>query len=234
MSLINLYVDESCHLEHDRQRFMVQGAVWCPAEKVPGIGKRLREFKARHRMPGQYELKWTSVSKGRQQYFMDVLDHFFDDDDLHFRALIADKSILDHGSHDQTHEDWYYKMLFDMLKVLLTPENRYHIYLDYKDDQGPRRIKKLHEVLSNAIYDFDRTIVDRVQLVRSHEVELMQLTDLLTGLLSYVSRGLTSNGTKMALIQRMRERSGLQLQCSTLPRADKVNLFFWQPRAPRP
>jgi hypothetical protein len=121
-------------------------------------------------------------------------------------------------------------MLFDMLKVLLDPEGRYRIYLDYKDNQGPARIAKLHEVLTNKLYDFDRSIVERVQLVRSHEVELMQLTDLLTGLMSYVSRGLTSNTTKLALIERMRTRSNLDLRRTTLPMAEKVNLFYWQPR----
>jgi len=227
---INIYVDESCHLERDRQRFMVQGAVWCPTHKVADAAKRLREFKTRHRMPDRYELKWTKVSATRHQYYHDVLDYFFDDDDLHFRALIADKSILHHDAHQQTHEDWYYKMLFDMLKVLLDPERRYRIYFDYKDDQGPRRIAKLHEVLSNKLYDFDRSIVERVQLVRSHEVELMQLTDLLTGLMSYLNRGLTTNETKLSLIARMRERSKLNLQRTTLPMAEKVNLFYWHPR----
>lgn len=228
--VINIYADESCHLERDRMRFMVQGAVWCPAHKAADAAKRLREFKARHRMPDRYELKWAKVSTTRHQYYHDVLDYFFDDDDLRFRALIADKSILRHDVHHQSHEDWYYKMLFDMLKVLLDPERRYRIYFDYKDNQGSRRIAKLHEVLSNKLYDFDRSIVERVQLVRSHEVELMQLTDLLTGLMSYLNRGLTTNETKLSLIARMRERSKLNLLHTTLPMAEKVNLFYWHPR----
>jgi hypothetical protein len=29
----NVYCDESCHLEHDRQQAMVLGAVWCPLGK---------------------------------------------------------------------------------------------------------------------------------------------------------------------------------------------------------
>lgn len=227
---INIYADESCHLEHDQMRFMVQGAVWCSVHKAADAAKRLREFKARHRMPERYELKWAKVSPTRHQYYHDVLDYFFDDDDLHFRALIADKSILRHQDHQQTHEDWYYKMLFDMLKVLLDPERRYRIYFDYKDNQGSRRIAKLREVLSNKLYDFDRSIIERVQLVRSHEVELMQLTDLLTGLISYLNRGLAANETKLSLIARMRERSKLNLQHTTLPMAEKVNLFYWHPR----
>jgi len=29
----NIYCNESCHLEHDRQKVMVLGAIWCPLEK---------------------------------------------------------------------------------------------------------------------------------------------------------------------------------------------------------
>lgn len=228
--LINIYCDESCHLEHDRQPLMVLGAVWCPADKSAELARRLRELKAAHRMPERYELKWTTVSKGREVYFRDVLDLFFDQGNLHFRALIAAKDGLRHDDHGQTHDVWYYKMLFEMLKVLLDPEKRYRVYLDYKDTHGSRRIAKLHEVLSNSLYDFSREIVERVQLVRSHEVELLQLADFLIGVVGYLNRGLTQNPTKAALVARMKERSKLSLTRTTLLRADKVNLLRWTPQ----
>jgi hypothetical protein len=212
---------------------MVLGAVWCPADKTAEMAKKLRELKAKHRMPERYELKWTTVSKGREAYFQDVLDYFFDDDDLHFRALIAAKDGLRHGNHGQTHDEWYYKMLFEMLKVLLDPEKRFRVYFDYKDTHGSRRITKLHEVLGNSLYDFSREIVERVQLVRSHEVELMQLTDFLIGAVGTLNRGLTQNPTKAALVARMKERSKLSLTRTTLLRAEKVNLLKWTPLQPQ-
>lgn len=230
---INIYCDESCHLEQDGQSLMVLGAIWCSTDKTAEMAKRLREFKAKHRMPPGYELKWTSVSKGRMAYFCDVLDYFFDDDDLHFRALIANKAGLRHADHGQTHDEWYYKMLFEMLKVLLDPEKKFRIYFDYKDTNGSERITKLHEVLSNSIYDFSRSIVERVQLVRSHEVELMQLTDFLIGAIGYLNRGLATNPAKVALIDRMKERSKLSLTRTTLLRAEKVNLLKWTPQPPQ-
>ena len=230
--LMNVYCDEICHLEHDHQPFMVLGAVSCRTAKTAEVATRLRELKAKHRMPPHYELKWTTVSKGRAQYFQDVLDYFFDDDDLHFRALIAAKDGLRHDDHRQTHDEWYYKMLFEMLKVLLDPEKCFRVYLDYKDTHGARRIKKLHEVLSNSVYDFSREIVERVQLVRSHEVELMQLADFLIGAIGYVNRGLQGNPAKSAIVARMRDRSKLSLTRTTLLRAEKVNLLVWTPQQP--
>jgi hypothetical protein len=163
-----------------------------------------------------------------QRNFLSGCDYFFDDDDLHFRGLIIpDKSLLDHEKFAQTHDDWYYKMYFDMLKVILSPISYYHIYLDIKDTRSTRKVRKLHEVLGNEMYDFERSIVRRVQTVRSHEVEQLQLADLLIGAVAYANRGLTSSATKLALIERIKARSGYKLTQTTLAQEEKVNLFRW-------
>jgi hypothetical protein len=226
--VFNVYCDESCHLENDRQKAMVLGAVWCPLEKTREIAVRIREIKAKHSLSPQFEMKWVKVSPAKVQFYLDILDYFFDDDDLHFRALIVpDKSQLRHEDFQQTHDEWYYKMYFDMLKVILYPDARYRIYLDYKDTQGATKVAKLHEVLCNNMYDFSRRIIERVQLVRSHEVEILQLADLLIGTVSYVNRGLSISAAKQRLVDRMRERSGYKLTQTTLLWESKVNLFCW-------
>jgi hypothetical protein len=226
--IFNIYCDESCHLEHDGQKAMILGSVWCLQEKAREISVRLREIKAHHGLRTDFEIKWTKVSPAKRQFYLDVLDYFFDDDDLHFRGLIIpDKSRLQHSSFGQTHDDWYYKMYFDLLKVILSPEERYRIYLDLKDTNGPAKIAKLHEVLSNNLYDFSREIVERLQLVRSHEVPILQLADLLTGAVSYANRELAGSEAKQALVARMRARSHYSLMRTTLLRENKVNLFRW-------
>lgn len=226
--VFNVYCDESCHLENDHQQVMVLGAVWCPLEKVREISVRIREIKLHHGMKPGFEIKWTKVSPAKQQFYLDVLDYFFGDDDLRFRALIVpDKSRLQHDSFRQTHDEWYYKMYFDMLKVILSPDGHYRIYLDIKDTRGAAKVAKLHDVLCNNRYDFSRQIIERVQLVRSHEVEALQLADLLIGAVSYVNRGLSGNAGKQALVSRMRERSRYDLTRTTLLRENKVNVFRW-------
>jgi hypothetical protein len=208
---------------------MVLGAVWCPTEKSREISTRLREIKLKHELSHDFELKWTKVSPAKTDYYLEVLDYFFDDDDLHFRALIVpDKSLLRHEEHGHEHETWYYKMYFDMLKVLLSPDDKYRIYVDVKDTRGGQKVSKLHDVLCNNLYDFSRKIIERVQLVRSHEIEIMQLADLLIGMVSYINRGLGTSKAKVELIGRMRDRSGYDLTKTTLLRENKVNLFRWQ------
>jgi hypothetical protein len=226
--VINVYCDESCHLEHDHQAVMVLGALWCRRELSRTAAERIREIKDRHGLSKNYEVKWTKISAAKEQFFIDLVDYFFDNDELHFRALIVpDKSRLHHADFAQTHDDWYYKMYFDLLKVIIDPHLCYHIYLDLKDTRGKAKVAKLHEVLANAHYDFSRQIIERIQTVRSHEVELLQLADLLIGAVSYVNRGLSANAGKLSVIERIRKRSQYSLTQTTLLREDKVNLFRW-------
>lgn len=210
---------------------MVLGAIWCQLEKTREIAKRVREIKQRHGLPPTFEVKWVKISPAKRLFYLDLIDYFFDNDDLHFRALIVpDKSKLRHKDFEQDHDTWYYKMYFDLLKVLLAPQAEYRIYLDIKDTRSAQKIAQLHTVLCNNMYDFERKIIKRIQTTRSHEVEQLQLTDLLIGAVGYANRGFETNQGKVALVERMRGRSSYNLTRSTLLREDKVNLFRWEAR----
>lgn len=227
-NIFNIYCDESCHLEHDRQKAMVLGGIWCPDEKKKRIARQLRELKVRYNLNPRFEIKWNKISTARVDFYLALVDFFFDNPDLHFRAfIIPNKGELRHEDFGQTHDEFYYKCYFRLLKTLLEPGASYNIYLDIKDTQGEAKVRKLHEYLCNSRYDFDREIIKRVQQVRSHELELVALADLFIGALSYVHRGLHESSAKMAVIDRIRQRSGYQLLRSTLYRENKFNLFVW-------
>jgi hypothetical protein len=173
----------------------------------------------------------NKMSPAKTAFYLDVLDYFFNNDALHFRAyVIPDKSILRHEYYGQDHNIWYYKMMFGLLEPLLTPDNRYRIYLDKKDTRSAQRVEKLHEVLCNNLYDFDRSVIERVQVILSHHVEQVQLADLLIGAVGYVNRGLFANAAKNDFVKRMRERSRYSLTKTTLLREEKVNILIWKSR----
>lgn len=226
----NLYCDESCHLPNDRHSLMVLGVVTCPVGKSREVAVRLREIKQAHGMATGFEVKWNKVSISRGEFYRAWVDYFFDDDDLSFRAVVADKTGLQHAAFGQDHDDWYYKMMFTLLEPVILPNACFRIYLDKKDTRSADKVKKLHEVLCNNMYDFDRKVVERVQVVESHAVEQLQLADLLLGAVGYENRGLSGNGGKDAIIARLKERSGYTLTRSTLLREPKFNLFLWRGR----
>src|SRR5208337_4171548 len=175
-SLINIYCDESCHLEHDCHLSMIIGAVWSADEKKTEITQRINDIRARHNMPREFEFKWTKVSPSKLQMYMDLVDYFFDNDDINFRCVVvANKNKLDHIRHSQTHDDWFYKIYFTMLKVILRPNDKYHIYLDIKDTKSKEKVRKLHNILCHNHYDYARSMIERVQQIRSHEIAHAQL-----------------------------------------------------------
>jgi hypothetical protein len=239
--VINIYCDESCHLQNDKESVMALGAVYCPASKKDEIFQRLLEIKKKHQLipkhkknpkenRAHYELKWNKVSTAKINYFKEVVDYFFDDDDLHFRVLIVpDKSKLEHEKFNHTHDTFYYKIYFSMLKTILNPEKAHHIYIDIKDTRSKEKVQKLEQILRNDKYDFSKEIIKKVQQVRSHEVEIIQLADLLTGAVSYVNRNHTSSLAKKKLIDHIRHRSKYSLKKSTLIREGKFNIFIWEP-----
>lgn len=225
----NIYCDESCHLENDRQPVMLLGAIWCPKSHVRKISTEIRELKSKHNARG--ELKWVKVSKARQRFYLELVDYFFSTPQLHFRCLVVDdKSKLNHdyfnlGSHDT----FYYKMYYSMLKTILSPENRYHIYIDIKDTLSQNKVNKLREVLCNNVYDFTGQMIVNIQHIRSHESELLQLADLLIGAVSYKNRKLDGNSAKVMIVSSIEKNIDQSLCLSTSLFKDKFNLFVFTP-----
>lgn len=226
---INVYCDESCHLEHDRQAVMVLGAVWCPADKTREIAARIADIKRSHGLHPRFDMKWAKVSQSNLAFYADVLNYFFDYGDLHFRTLVAHKKGLRHTDFKQDHDIWYFKMYFYLLYPVLDPERQFRIYLDIKDTRSGAKVHKLHDVLCKSRYDFSRQIIRDVQTVRSDEVVQVQLADVLAGVVSYANRGLVSSEAKLALVQIVKRRSRYSLTRTTLLHEKKFNIFIWTP-----
>lgn len=242
--MINIYCDESCHLQNDNESIMAIGAVYCPISKKEEIFERLYDLKVKHNLipkhkkndkenRAYYELKWNKVSSSKLEYYKDVINYFFDDDDLQFRILVvSDKKSIDYEKYGHTHDTFYYKMYFGMLKAILNPDFSHHIYIDIKDTRSREKVHKLEQVLRNDKYDFSKKIIKKVQQVRSHEVEILQLADLLIGAVAYVNRELTTSKAKNELVELIKKRSRYSLTKSTLLKERKFNIFIWQPQKP--
>jgi len=230
MSIYNIYCDESCHLENDGKPVMLLGGIWCPIDEVKPLAAELREIKNRHKATG--ELKWTKVSKARQNFYLELTNWFLSEMSLHFRALVVlNKDRLNHDYfNDGSHDTFYYKMYFSLLSKILSPDNLYNIYLDIKDTRSRNKVKKLREVLCNNVHDFTSHMINHIQNIHSSESDLMQLADFLLGAVSYRHRGLTGNCAKVAVIDRLEQRLGRSFLKSTPLSEQKFNLFLFSPQ----
>lgn len=231
-TVFDIYCDESCHLERDGHELMVLGAVSVPHEQVRAVAERIRAIKVAHGLPRTFEAKWTKISPAKIEFYLALIDAFFADPDLRFRGLVAhEKSNLRHADFGQDHDTWYHKMYWEMLHVAIRPPARHRIYIDIKDTRGGTKANMLRQVLANTYRDWFNQVVERIQIVRSDEIEALQLADILVGALGYKSRGHGTSTAKAAVVQRVEEHAQVQLERTTALAATKVNIFHWTPQA---
>lgn len=212
----NFYCDESCYLERDGHPYMLIGYVSSAYNQVSLHSKKIRELKKEYKIP--YELKWNNLSKSSYVLYSKLIDYFFATD-LQYRAIIINKNQLKHNDFNQNHDDFYYKMYYQLLSKKIDSLYNYNIYLDIKDTRSAKKVRGLKNFLNNNFI-----AVRNLQNIRSYESELMQLTDIITGALSYHLRKMNRVIAKNKIIEKI--QSHCPLNHSTPKGVDKFNLFF--------
>lgn len=226
-NIASIYCDESCHLEHDGHSSMALSAVWCLASDTKNLHQEIRKIKIKHGLPVNHEFKWKKLSNSKLEFYKEIVEFFFTQPSLHARVVLAKgKSDLCHGEYDQTHDDWYYKMYYFLLANVLQNQQPVNIYIDPKDTRHSTKIRKLRSVLSNK---FGSSAVNRIQVVRSFETELMQIADLFAGASCYNERGLNSSKAKVEIVKFIKQLSGSDLNSASSVTNKKFNFFPWSP-----
>ena len=234
MKRYNVYCDESCHLEKDTSPIMILGAMYCQEERKKQIYDEIRAIKTKHNISSFFEIKWTKVSESKIDFYLELLDYFWNNQDLLYRGLVASgKQSLDHDKYNGGDYDlWYYKMYYRMLDPVISQNDKYHIMVDIKDTRGGKRVAKLREVLCNNIYDFKKEVIDQIGQINSKESEILQLADLINGALAFYHRGLAdnadSNQGKVKFVRALQRH--VDLDNNTRYGERKFNLFIWAPK----
>lgn len=228
--LINIYCDESCHLEKDESDVMILGGMSCENSEKNKIYEDIRELKLKFGLSSWFEIKWTKVSLAKIDFYKALVDYFFENN-LNFRGIVAEnKKHLNHiHFNDGSYDKWYYKMYFLLLDSMIYPIDEYKIFIDIKDTNGGPKVKKLHEVLCNNNFDYNHEYIRDIKQINSNESELLQLTDLFIGALGYKARGLKTSKSKLELIKYI-ESKEIDLSRTTSKEEVKFNLFIWTPR----
>ena len=208
---------------------MTISSVWCPKEAIGEISRNIFALKLKHGLSKQFEIKWKKISPGQLDFYLELIEYFFKESNLHFRGIvIPNKNLLNHKIYNQSHDDWYYKMFFVLLKEIIDPLCSYNIYIDIKDTRSEIKRLKLEECLRNAKYDSTKEIVERVQQIRSHESQIMQFADLFGGALRYYNERLNGSEAKLKIIEHIKSKSRKSLLQTTWPKEAKFNILIWQ------
>lgn len=234
--MINIYCDESCHLEHDDSDIMVLGGISCDKKNIKYISNKIDYLKSKYKIPKYEEIKWTKVSPSKLEFYKELIEMFFSCSLLNFRCVvITGKNKLNNDAFSQSYNEWYYKMYYLLLSKWIDIEKTYSIYIDIKDSNGGNKIRKLQEIINNFLYGFN--CVSKIQLVRSEELLILQLCDLIIGAIGYKNRFLSSHfgqhkisKAKSEVCQLIVEKTGLTLENSTSLYESKFNIFVWSPK----
>lgn len=225
---INVYCDESCHLENEECKTMVISCLRCPTDKVKDISNAIKELKKKHKIWQFAEIKWTKVSKSKKEFYLELLEYFFNNVDLKFRAyIIPDKTKLNHPAFKQDHNTFYYKTIYNLVDYFLEYDKSYNIYADKKENSYKARVQM------RKTKDFLQTHCSKelkMQNITSYQSDIMQLNDFLQGAVCFYNRGLhlsTSNEAKKEIIKCF-ENKGIKLNYKR--NDSKFNLFIWRAR----
>ena len=224
----NVYCDESCHLISNDSKYMLIGAVYCPKYKVKKVNEYIEHLKENYHLSNKIELKWNKIDRKTEKLYIDIINYFFNNDDLKFRVIVIDKSKLNHEKYNQTENDFYHKAYYDMLKYIILPGNSYNIYPDIKDTNSYYNHQVMLNYLRVKMSDTNKKTIKKVQPIKSYEAPILQINDILIGALSYYYRKLTSNSTKINIINEIKNLYQSSFDETTYYNNTKFNIFIWK------
>ena len=215
----NYYCDESCHLKNDGKQFMILGYISVSYNKVKKIKEEIKDLRLKYK--NSWEVKWTHLSQWNYLFYSELVDLFFDRTDINFRAIIVDKSKYIANKCGNDYDKFYYLMYYQLIYHMLDVGCNYNIYLDIKDDLSNYRIEELKKILNVQM-----GVIEKIQHVRSHELDILQLCDLFIGAISYnLNNSEKSSQPKLRLIDKLKNLSRTDLENTTYKNMRKFNLF---------
>ncbi len=225
----SIFCDESGHLLDLQQKVMVLGALQAPKARVASISAKLKQIKRDHGLNEHWELKWTKISNSKIDYYKSIIDYFMAEKDLHFRCVVVpDKNILDHERFDRSHDDFYYVMFYYALREMIYNRNSYDVFFDYKDAFQSEKLYVLKKYLQDqCVINVDSL---RLHTIQSYESQLIQLTDLLIGVIGYANKEIKSSAAKTELVDYTQSQVKVSLVRSSALFNKKFNVFVWSPR----
>lgn len=226
--VIHFYCDESCHLPADGEPNMLLGLVSCPAPRVRPLHQELQALWKRHGMADDFEVKWTKVSPAKLDFYQDLLEWFFAQPELGFRCvLLADKKVAYQRLPEDSQDQVYYSLYYELLRYATEPESCYRAFLDIKDTRSREKLRALHEALKIDANDPLGERIADLQHIRSHEIRLSQIADLLLGIVAYARRPRSPEDSKAkrALVHAFEDKAEFMLSGDSPPGTDKVRVL---------
>lgn len=217
-----VYCDESCLeaiFDKDAHKYATIGGVWIPAEARTELKNKLNEIKRKYGYLG--ELKWNKVTQKTFDMYKEIIEFFFGSYKIKFRAIVIESKDIDNEHfNNSSGEIGFYKFYYQLIQHWIYSSNEYSCFLDHKINGNRRRLKEFHKILNYTT----NAKVNNVQAIHSQESVIIQMADILTGLVSAKYNNEITQDAKKGLIAFVESILGREIT-STSKGEQKFNIF---------
>jgi len=218
-----IYCDESCWealYDKNSHNFAVIGGIWIPAEKRHEIKACFSNLKNKYCLHG--EMKWNHICPKSVEMYREVINMFFDDEQIRFRAICIKAEEVNHERFNSGNgELGFYKFYFQLIHHWMIMDNSYQVFVDYKINGYQHRVQELGTILNNASI----AQLTQIQSLPSEESVLIQLADVLTGAVASAFNSQKSlSWAKQSIRELIEKRLGHRIKGTSAGEA-KFNVF---------
>ncbi len=226
-----IYCDESrpdlftSKTEH-KDRYLLIGGLWLPAEKRIEIKQQIKNLKDTHKIGGQ--IKWQKISNSRLQFYYELIDLFVSLNlDLRFRCIAVEVNKVNFNLyHENDAELGFYKFYYELIHHWILDFNEYCIFCDTKTNRRPDRLATLRQCLQNSNLSSQ---IHSIQAVPSRESALIQFADFLLGAASSdLNESIDDQSAKMKVLVYLRNKLKREKLAPTVKGEEKFNIFAIQ------
>ncbi|MCK3771275.1 DUF3800 domain-containing protein [Microbacterium aerolatum] len=197
------------------------GSLWIPADCRSELKDEVQRLRRKHSVWGEF--KWQKVAPSKVDFYHDIVDLFFDAQDMRFRTIVIDADRLDlprfHGADSEL---GFYKFYYQLLTHWIHPANEYSVFCDDKVNRDRSRLSTLGRVLSNK---HPRADINPIHAVSSSQSAMVQVCDVLLGAAqSRMNRSNRGSAAKSSVLSHIEDRIGHPI-APTVQAESKFNLF---------
>ena len=217
-----IYCDESCWealYDKSAHQYAAIGGVWIPATFRKEAKAIINGLKNKYGFHG--EMKWNHICPKTLDMYVDLINQFFDHEELRFRAICIKSSNVNHDRFNAgSGELGFYKFYFQLIHHWMIMGNSYQVFVDYKTNGYQYRVQELGIILSNA----STAELEQIQALPSEQSAMIQLADVLTGAVASAFNDNLTSPAKRQFRNALEQRLGHGIT-GTPVTENKFNVF---------
>lgn len=218
-----VYCDESSPevlKDRNANKFLVLGSIWIPADYREKLKSDINIIKEKFLY--RNEIKWNKVAPSVLPFYKELINYFFLNNNIRFRALLVEADKLDMVRfHNDDSELSFYKFYYQLMQHWILDFNEYSVFIDHKVNKDRNRIHELWKVLKIANLF---SAINNVQALPSNESIGIQLADLLTGIVNGKFNNKVTSQAKKEVISTIENLMGHNI-APTSKTVEKFNIF---------